>query len=271
MLREVIRRQLRVQERRRQAKELLIDAARQLGDDDAQLEEAVALFDGTELELTPEEQKLVADQQVDGEFVSPFARDRATVGRAVNELNRQLESYDRAATKAYLANRLLSTRELFEMMIEQHPGHVPALCKLGMVQLKLQEPMDAVDSFRKAIELDGNNSYANQMLGYAYYTLEDIPSAELYVKRAVDLALDNAKNYILLGQIAYRLGEFGDAAANFKAAISVDPVPSEPYYNLAVLSVKEGRLEEARKYYNDALERGALPDAGLESKMEGKS
>jgi tetratricopeptide (TPR) repeat protein len=271
MLREVIRRQLRVQERRRQAKELLIDAARQLGDDDAQLEEAVALFDGTELELTPEEQKLVADQQVDGEFVSPFARDRATVGRSVNELNRQLESYDRAATKAYLANRLLSTRELFEMMIEQHPGHVPALCKLGMVQLKLQEPMDAVDSFRRAIELDGNNSYANQMLGYAYYTLEDIPSAELYVKRAVDLAPDNAKNYILLGQIAYRLGEFGDAAANFKAAISVDPVPSEPYYNLAVLSVKEGRLEAARKYYNDALERGALPDAGLESKMEDKS
>ncbi len=55
MLREVIRRQLRVQERRRQAKELLIDAARQLGNDDDQLEEAVALFDGTELELTPEE------------------------------------------------------------------------------------------------------------------------------------------------------------------------------------------------------------------------
>ena len=270
MLREVIRRQLRVQERRRQAKDLLIEAARQLGNDDEKLEEAVALFDGTELELTPEEQKLVADQQVDGEFISPFARDRATVGRAVNELNRELESYDRAATKAYLAGRLLPTRELFEMMVEENPGHVPALCKLGMVQLKLNEPMDAVESFRKAIELDGNNPYANQMLGYSYYMLDDIPSAEQYVKRAVELAPDNAKNYVLLGQIAYRLGEFGDAMSNFKSAISVDPVPSEPYFNLAVLSVKDGKMEEAHNFYNQALERGALPDASLESRMEGK-
>ena len=271
MLREVIRRQLSVQERRRQAKEVLIDAARQLGNDDERLKEAVELFDGTEMALTPEEMKLVADQQVNGEFVSPsFARDRETVGNAVGRLNRELESYDRAASKAYLAGRLLSTRELFEMMVEQHPGHVPALCKLGVVQLKLKEPMDAVESFQKAIELDGNNPYANQMLGYSYLTLDDIPSAERYTKRAVDLAPDNAKNYVVLGQISYRLGDIDAAISYFKSAISVDPVPSEPYFNLAYLYVKEGKLDEARRYYNDALERGALPDAALESKLEAK-
>ena len=267
MLREVIRRQLGVQERRRQAKEVLIEAARHLGEENPKLEEAVALFDGTELQLTPEEQRLVADQQVDGEFVSPFARDRATVGRAVGDLNRELESYDRAATKAYLAGRLHPTRELFEMMVEQHPGHVPALCKLGVVQLKLDEPVEAVESFRKAIELDTNNPYANQMLGYAYFTLNDMPSAEQFVKRAVELAPENARNYVVLGQIAYRLGRFDEAMANFKAAISVDPVPSEPYYNVSVLLVKDGKKEEARTYYNRALERGALPDVSLESKM----
>ncbi len=270
MLREVIKRQLRVQERRRQAKEVLIEAARQLGTGDEKLEEAVALFDGTELELTPEEQKLVADQQVDGEFVSPFARDRATVGNAVNELNRELESYDRAATKAYLSDRLLPARELFEMMVDQNPGHVPALCKLGTVQLKLNEPMDAVESFRKAIELDANKPYAYQMLGYSYYMLNDVAAAEIHVKRAVDLAPDDAKNYVLLGQITFRLGDIQGAISHFKAAISVDPVPSEPYYNLAVLSEKEGNLKEARKYYSQALERGALPDASLESRMEEK-
>ena len=270
MLREVIRRQLRVAERRRQAKELLIEAARDLGSEDAKLEEAVALFDGTEVELTPEEQKLVADQQVDGEFVSPFARDRKTVGVAVGELNRELESYDRAATKAYVAGRLLPTRELFEMMVEQHPGHVPALCKLGMVQLKLNDVQDAVESFRKAIELDEQNPYANQMLGYAYFTLNDLAAAEAAVKRAISLEADNAKSYVLLGRICYRLGIFGEAISNFKSAILVDPVPSEPYFNLAVCLVKDGRLEEAQRFYRDSLERGGLADAGLELKMEGK-
>jgi len=268
MLREVIRRQLRVQERRRQAKDLLVEAARSLGKEDEKLNQAIELFDGTEMELTPEEQKLVADQQVDGEFVSPFARDRATVGAAVGELNKELESYDRAATKAYLAGRLLPTRELFQMMVEQNPGHVPALCKLGVVQMKLGETMDAMESFQKAIELDANNPHANRTLGYAYMTTGDLASAELYVKKAVDLAPDDYVSQRLLGSISYKLGRMDDAEASFKASITANPVPSESYFNLAILYANGGQLDIAREYYNKALERGAVPDQNLEKKLE---
>jgi Tfp pilus assembly protein PilF len=270
MLREVIRRQLRVQEHRRQAKEVIVEAAKQLGKEDESLNEAIELFVGAEMALTPEEQKLVADQQVDGEFVSPFARDRHTVGRATSDLNREMESYDRAATKAYLAGRLLPTRELFELMVEQNPGHVPALCKLGVVQLKLDDPMSATQSFTSAVELDPNHPYAHRMLGYAYLRGGDLAAAELHVKRCADLAPDDAKAYLLLGTIAYRLGEMGDAEANFKSAVTADPVPSEPYFNLALIYKKSGRLEEAREFYQKALERGALPDLSLEMKLEDK-
>ena len=270
MLREVIRRQLRVQEHRRQAKEVIVEAAKQLGKEDESLNEAIELFVGAEMVLTPEEQKLVADQQVDGEFVSPFARDRQTVGRATSDLNREMESYDRAATKAYLAGRLLPTRELFELMVEQNPGHVPALCKLGVVQLKLDDPMSATQSFTSAVELDPNHPYAHRMLGYAYLRAGDLAAAELHVKRCADLAPDDAKAYLLLGTIAYRLGEMGDAEANFKSAVTADPVPSEPYFNLALIYKKSGRLEEAREFYQKALERGALPDPSLEMKLEDK-
>jgi len=270
MLREVIRRQLRVQEHRRQAKVVIIEAAKQLGKEDESLNEAIELFVGAEMALTPAEQKLVADQQVDGEFVSPFARDRHTVGRATSDLNREMESYDRAATKAYLAGRLLPTRELFELMVEQNPGHVPALCKLGVVQLKLDDPMSATQSFTSAVELDPNHPYAHRMLGYAYLRGGDLAAAELHVKRCADLAPDDAKAYLLLGTIAYRLGEMGDAEANFKSAVTADPVPSEPYFNLALIYKKSGRLEEAREFYQKALERGALPDLSLEMKLEDK-
>ena len=270
VLRGVIQRQLRVQERRRQAKEVLVEAAKNLGKQDEELNEAIVMFDGAEMQLTPEEQKLVADQKVDGEFISPFARDRATVNRATSDLNRELESYDRAATKAYLAGRLLPTRELFEMMVEQHPGHVPALCKLGVVQMKLGQQIEATESFQRAIELDGNNAYANRMLGYAFLQTGDLPSAELYVKRATDIAPDDAKAYLLLGMIYYRIGEIGEAESSFKAAITADPVPSEPYFNMALLCAKSGRLEDGRDYYSQALERRAIPDQSLEAKLQGK-
>lgn len=270
MLRDVISRHLLVQEHRRQAKEVIVEAARQLGKQDERLEEAINILDGAEMALTPEEQKLVANQQVDGEFVSPFARDRATVGRATSELNREMASYDRAATKAYLAGRLLPTRELFELMVEQNPGHVPALCKLGVVQMKLDQPMEASESFRRAVELDANNSYAHRMLGYAHLKIGDLAAAELHVKRAVELAPDDAWAYLLLGNIAYRLGETDEAEANYKSAITADPVPSEPYFNLARLYTKSGRIEDGRDYYHQALERGAVPDPALQKKLEGK-
>jgi Flp pilus assembly protein TadD len=268
MLREVIRRQLRVQERRRQAKELLVDAVKSLGKEDDRLREAIELFDGTELVLSPDEQKLVTDQNVDGEFLSPtFARDRETVGREVAKLNVELESYNRAANKAYLAGRYHSTRELFEMMIEQHPGHIPAICRLGVVQLKLQEPVDAAASFQKAIELDKNNPYANRMLGFSFMQLDDLERAEKYLQRAIDLAPDDAKSYMLMGAICHLLGNSDEAESQFKGAIAADPMPSEPYFNIAMICANQGRMKDAKQYYNKALERGAVPDQELESKI----
>ena len=267
VLRDIIKRQLRVQERRRQARDLLVDAAKELGTKDSRLAKAIELFDAQEIALSPEEQKLIAGSQVDGEFVSPFARDRATVGQATAELNRDITVFERTAEKSFVAGRLLPTRELYQMILDQHPGHTPALCKLGVVHLRLDEPAAAVDTFRRAVELDGNNPYAYRMLGFSLMQLGDMPAAEQAVRRSVDLAPTDAKSQSLLATLCYRLGRSSEAESYFKAAITADPLPSEPYYNLALLCSRARRFEAAKNYYQQALERGAVPDPKLEEKL----
>lgn len=267
MLRDIIRRQLRVQERRRQARDLLVEATKELGTKDERLAQAIELFNTQEIALSPEEQKLIADRQVDGEFVSPFARDRATVGKATSELNREISVFERTAEKSFVAGRLLPTRELYQMILEQHPGHTPSLCKLGVVHLRLNETNAAVDTFRRAVEMDSTNSYAFRMLGFSLMKLGDFPSAELAVRRSVDLSPTDAKAQILLGALCSRLGRNHEAESHFKAAINADPMPSEPYYNLALLCSRDRRTNDARDYYQKALERGALPDPALERKL----
>ncbi len=265
-LREIIRRQLRMQERRRQARDLLLEAARDMGAKDEELAKAVKLFDAEEMELTPEEQKLMAGR-ADFELTSPFARDRASVDRSTKDLNRDIAVFERTAEKAFAAGRYLPTRELFEMIVEQHPGHVPTLCKLGVVQLKLKDPAAAAETFRRAVELNADNPYANRMLAYSCMLLGDLPTAAGSAKEAVKLAPDDARNQLLLGNINTMLKDFAAAESDFKAAISADPMLSEPYYNLAVIYAQTGRMDEARESYSTALERGALPDAELEKRI----
>jgi tetratricopeptide (TPR) repeat protein len=267
VLRDIIKRQLRVQERRRQARDLLVEAARELGSKDERLAKAIELFDAQEIALSPAEQRLIADKQVDGEFVSPFARDRVTVGQATAELNRDIAVFERTAEKSFVAGRLLPTRELYQMILEQHPGHTPSLCKLGVVLLRLEEPTGAVDTFRRAVELDANNPYAYRMLGFSLLKLGDLAAAEQAVRRSVDLAPNDAKSQMLLATLCYRLGRASEAESFFKAAITADPVPSEPYYNLALLCSRERRREDAKNYYQQALERGAVPDPALEERL----
>ena len=268
VLRDIIRRQLRVQERRRQARDLLVEAAKELGAKDERLAQAISLFDAQEVALSPEEQKLIANRQVDGEFVSPFARDRQSVGAATAELNRDIGVFERTAEKSFLAGRLLPTRELYQMILDQHPGHTPSLCKLGVVHLRLDEPSAALDAFRRATELDPENGYAYRMMGFSMMKLGDLAGAERLVRKAVDLAPTDAKSQALLATLCYRRGRAGEAESYFKAAINADPMPSEPYYNLALLCSRDRRMEDARNYYQQALERGALPDPKLEEKLD---
>jgi len=267
MLRDIVRRQLRVQERRRQARDLLVEAAGELGAKDERLAEAIELFKAQEVALSPEEQKLIADREVDGEFISPFARDRATVGRATTELNRDISTFERTAEKSFVAGRMLPTRELYQMILDLHPGHTPSLCKLGIVHLKLDEPSSAVDAFRRAVELDSGNPYAFRMLGFSLMKMGDLTAAEEAARRCVDLAPTDVKNQILLATLCYRLGRASEAESHFKAAINADPMPSEPYYNLALIYARSGRMDDAREYYQKAIERGALPDPALEKKL----
>ena len=238
-----------------------------MGSKDERIAQAVKLFDGQEIELSPDEQRLIADKQVDGEFISPFAQDRATVGRNTAELNRDISVFERTAEKSFAAGRYLPTRELFQMIVEQHPGHIPALCKLGVVNLRLKDPAAAVETFRRAVELDANTPYAHRMLGFSFMSLGNLADAEKNVSQAVELSPADAKSQLLLGIIHNRLGRKNEAESHYKAAISADPILSEPYYNLALLCSRGKRLNEARDYYNQALERGAVPDPALEQRL----
>ena len=268
LLRGMVTRQLRVQERRRQTKELLLEEIRRRSELDPRLMAAIDLFANQELTLTPEESSLIQDYKVDQEFifaknVDPIARDRAE-----REMQTNVRVLDTLAKRAYSKGRFLVSRDAFESILEEKPGDVSALLNLGVVQLRVDQPDMAIRAFSDALLIRDNNlPFAHFMLGVAHYRMEDYPQAGHSLEKAVQQQPANAKAHVFLGNVCAMDEDTEKASQHWREAIRIDSTLTEPYYNLAVMELRDGRREEARRLYNEALRNGAEPNPTFEREL----
>ena len=267
MLRAFIQKQLRIQERRRQATEILVDAVASKAEKDETIKGALDLLKGAEMELTTQEKEMIADRRVDDEFISPFRRSQSEVDASIAELEGGNRPYIDASTRAFIAGRFQSSRELFEMVLEQNAGDTGTMCKLGVVHLRLNEPQEAAKVFRNATVIDSNNPYAHRMLGYSLMQTGDYGDAQEALKRSVTLAPTHAEGRVVLGKLCFDLGQEEEAEKEFKAAIDFDDAMPDPYFNLAFLYAKQGKKKQGLEFYRGAIERGAAPDLALEKRL----
>jgi Flp pilus assembly protein TadD/peptidoglycan hydrolase CwlO-like protein len=265
VLKNVIRTQLLQQVRRREARQVLLTHAKRLGADEPAFKEALQVLEDDELKLTPEEQKAIAMEQADGEFISPVARPQRQ--GAASELHQTVNNYRKAAEKAFTAGRYKASEEVLRLILEEHPMHSPTLNSLGVVMLRQDQNEEAAQVFRDAVMMNAANPFAHRMLGFALYRMNNLAEAETELRAAIDLNPADANAHVLLGNLAFRLGRASEAENHFKAAIAADPTLSEPYYNLAFLAAGNGHKQEARTFYQTALENGALPDPELEKRI----
>ncbi|WP_338286112.1 tetratricopeptide repeat protein [Luteolibacter sp. LG18] len=266
-LREVIKRQLQAQNRRQQAREELMTAVKQLGEGGGAVKDAADLLGGIDVTLTPEEQKLIADSKADIALSSPHAQSRGKVSANLTQLGDGWSASDSIATKAFEAGRLLAAKEVYVQSVDDNPGNTSALCKLGFIQMKLEDYPSSAEVFQRATEIDGSNPYAHLMLGVSLLKLGDASGAEQALTRAVQLAPDDARGHLFLGSLYLRQGRTAEAESSTRAAMMADPTSPEPYYNLALFCSKSNRKEEGKRMYMKSLEFGALPDVSLEKKL----
>jgi len=264
MLRGIIQKQIRIQERRRQSSEILLDAVRAKASEDEKIREALNIYEGAEIPLSPDEMKMIEGRKVDDEFISPVRRSQGEVDASMARLEQENVPYTNAAKRAFLNDRFESCRELFELVLERNPGDTVTRCRLGVVQLRLQDNAAAADTFRRAVELDSNNPYALRMLGYSLYRTGDLGEALKALKESVELAPTNADGRILLGGVYFGLGQEPEAEEQLKSAILHEDVTYLAHLNLAHLYAKQGKKKLGLESYRNAVERGASQDFELE-------
>ena len=88
---------------------------------------------------------------------------------------------------------------------------------------------NAIEAYKKAIEMDPKNGQPYSNLGFIYYRLGKYDFAVLLYKKSIDLLStpkDKAISWNMLGDAYRRLGDYGNALAAYKK--SSENGPAEP-------------------------------------------
>lgn len=149
--------------------------------------------------------------------------------------------------------------------------------KLGDKFHRKQELNQALDYFRKALEISKNNfgccskevagNYNN--IGGVYNTMRDFDNALLYFQKALDIRLDLfgsedvnvANSYNNIGLAYYYKGNEDEAVAAYKRAIDIQvmafgethPETTTTYNNLGILYLRQRHYDEALFYLQKAI------------------
>jgi arylsulfatase A-like enzyme/lipopolysaccharide biosynthesis regulator YciM len=179
--------------------------------------------------------------------------------------------------------------ELLARVVDEDPSIIDAHQMLGQIAMGDGDYDEAVEHFKRALQLDDNHRASMFGLAAAYAKLGRDDEAILGYQRLFDLssrdvkaALPLSELYEKVGRIddaaavleevcaqpetpaflINRLGELralqqrrGEAAALFERAIAANAELVNPYFNLANLAEESGDLERAVRFYESAIER----------------
>lgn len=202
--------------------------------------------------------------------------------------------------RAKLGESLASLQKYDKPLSEATTSSLEALKALSMGDLKHQvnQELEAVPYYQRAIELDPTFAMAYARLGAVYSNLQQTKLSEQYRQKAFELrdrASEREKFYIMshyygdagqldkgitalemykqtyprdsipynnLSSIYNQLGQFENALPNAQQAVQLDPGSLSGYSNLAQAYSGLKRLEEAKATLDSAFQHG-LNNSGL--------
>jgi formylglycine-generating enzyme required for sulfatase activity/cytochrome c-type biogenesis protein CcmH/NrfG len=129
----------------------------------------------------------------------------------------------------------------------------------------------AVQSYKKAIELDPALFEAHVRLGLLYRGERNYPLAIDVFKRALTLRPDDAGTINLLGLSYLGLEQYPAALSALDQAIRLKPADAALYFNLGFIYADMGKNDEALKVYNTLLTMDRQRAQALQEKINKSS
>lgn len=165
----------------------------------------------------------------------------------------------------------------FEAALKADSAFVPALLNLGLCKLQAKDPNGAIETLRRALDANPNETRARIWIAQTLTSLDSLPEAfetyqvaiaqdstnadahrgaglvlllqknwaeaQTYLEHAVALQPDNLPGHIWLGQAYSNAGDVGQAKVEFNKALDLDPTNREASKGLELIRKYEAQRE----------------------------
>ncbi len=129
----------------------------------------------------------------------------------------------------------------------------PVYVTLGIIDAGTGRHEDAIEAFKRAMELDPINASAHVELAGVYEKLGKFDDAAATYKKAVELRPGDWTSVSAIGAYYFRRGQYQDALANFRRVTELAPDNSSGYSNMGAVSWMQGQYRDAAASFEKSL------------------
>lgn len=179
-----------------------------------------------------------------------------------------IDSFNRALFY-YKESSLNEAMEEYKKVLELDPSNAQAHNNLGMVYYDLGMLNDAINQYQKAIAISPRYDKAHHNLAVAYYVKGDLSKAAFEFKMAIEYNPKNPESYNNLALVLRKQNRLADARCILKKGLSESSTRYPPFhYNLALTLEDEGDEKGAAYHYRKFIELSSDDQRDLVAKVK---
>ena len=178
---------------------------------------------------------------------------RRVLQRRIRRRNRANAHYN-LGIALYHQGQLAEAVESYRRAIELNPNYAPTYNNLGLALKDQGNLPEAEQAYRQAIALKPKFTFAYNNLGIVLYAQGKLTEAVESYRRAIELSPNYTGAYNNLGFVLRDQGKLTEAEQVYRQVIALSPTFAGAYNNLGLVLYNQGKLTEAVESYHRAIE-----------------
>lgn len=145
----------------------------------------------------------------------------------------------------------LEAKEKLDKVIQIDSENPDALCFLGDIKAKELNYEKADDFLNKVLKLNPKNTFALSIKGENFLNRGHLDKAESFFQKILQIASKNIRTMHNLRIIATEKENYQDAESLFEKTLKMDPNNSQTYIDYMNMEIKMGNLEKANMLFQE--------------------